>query len=59
MLEEEIANFNQRNNNDRLILKMAAGMSSYNYETDKEYMDVFRRADEAMYEDKKKKKNKN
>ena len=59
ILEEEIANFNQRNNNDRLILKMAAGMSSYNYETDKEYMDVFRRADEAMYEDKKKKKNKN
>ena len=59
MLEEEIANFNQRNNNDRLILKMTAGMSSYNYETDKEYMDVFRRADEAMYENKKMKKNKN
>lgn len=59
ILEEEIANFNQRNNNDRLILKMAAGMSSYNYETDKEYMDVFRRADEAMYKDKKIKKNKN
>ena len=57
-LEEEIANFNRHNNNDRLILQMAAGMSTYNYETDKEYMDVFRRADEAMYENKKRKKNK-
>lgn len=59
MLEEEIANFNHRNNDERLILQIAAGMSSYNYETDKEYMDVFRRADETMYENKKMKKNKN
>jgi hypothetical protein len=27
------------------------------HEEDKEYMDVFRRADNAMYEDKKRKKN--
>ena len=58
-LEEEINNFNQNKNYDVPFLQMAAGMSSYNYETDKEYMDVFRRADEAMYEDKKIKKNKN
>ena len=58
MLEEEVDKFNRSNNNDRLFLQMAVGMSSYNYETDKEYMDVFRRADEAMYENKKMKKNK-
>lgn len=58
MLEEEIGNFNRSKNNERLFLQMAMGMSSYNYETDKEYMDVFRRADEAMYENKKMKKNK-
>ena len=37
---------------------MAIGMAIYNSETDKEYMDVFRRADSAMYEDKKQKKTK-
>lgn len=58
-LEEEINNFNRNNGNDVLFLQMAAGMSSYNRETDKEYMDVFRRADEAMYENKKMRKNKN
>jgi GGDEF domain-containing protein len=35
---------------------MAIGTSSYDYEMDKEYMDVFRRADEAMYANKKAKK---
>jgi GGDEF domain-containing protein len=35
---------------------MAIGMAVYNSKTDKEYMDVFRRADSAMYEDKKQKK---
>ena len=59
ILEEEIAIFNQNKNSDVPFLQMAAGMSIYNYETDKEYMDVFRRADEAMYKDKKIKKNKN
>ena len=56
LLEEEIKNYNQYNNNEALYLQMAAGMASYNYETDKEYMDVFRRADDAMYENKKSKK---
>ena len=59
MLEEEIFNFNRSKNNDVLFLQMAVGMSAYDYETDKEYMEVFRRADEAMYENKKMKKNKN
>ena len=58
MLEEEVNKFNRSNNNECLFLQMAVGMSSYNYEIDKEYMDVFRRADEAMYENKKMKKNK-
>lgn len=38
-------------------MQIAIGMAVYNPETDKEYMDVFRRADEAMYKDKKQKKN--
>lgn len=59
MLEKEIFNFNRSKNNDVLFLQMAVGMSAYDYETDKEYMEVFRRADEAMYENKKMKKNKN
>ena len=58
-LEEEISNFNRNKNDDVPYLQMAVGMSTYNHETDKEYMDVFRRADEAMYENKKLKKNKN
>lgn len=58
MLEKEIDNFNCNKDDDVPFLQMAAGMSSYNYETDKEYMDVFRRADEAMYENKRMKKNK-
>ena len=53
LLEEEINKYNHQRSSDRLLLKMAIGMSSYDYETDKEYMDVFRRADEAMYENKK------
>ena len=57
-LEEKIGNFNRNKNDDVPFLEMAAGMSSYNYEIDKEYVDVFRRADEAMYENKMMKKNK-
>ena len=37
-------------------LQMAVGTSVYNPETDGEYDDVFRRADSAMYKDKKLKK---
>jgi GGDEF domain-containing protein len=35
---------------------MAVGMAVYDPESDLEYMDVFRRADSAMYENKKLKK---
>lgn len=39
-----------------ISLRMAVGAAVYEPETDKEYADVFRRADSAMYEDKKRKK---
>ena len=57
LFNEEIESYNQQNLNRELYLQMAIGMAVYNPEEDKEYMDVFRRADIAMYEDKKKKKN--
>ena len=50
--EKEIEDYNRQNYSDKLYLQMAV----YNPETDTEYMDVFRRADYAMYEDKKQKK---
>ena len=56
-MEKEIEDYNLLNNRNPLPLQMGIGMSTYNPETDKEYMDVFLRADSAMYEDKKKKKN--
>ena len=56
LFEKEIENYNLQNNGAIVQLQMAIGMSVYNPETDKEYMDVFRRADSAMYVDKKKKK---
>ena len=57
LMEKEIEDYNLLNNRNPLPLQMGIGMSTYNPETDKEYMDVFLRADSAMYEDKKKKKN--
>ena len=59
LMEKEIEDYNLLNNRNPLPLQMGIGMSTYNPETDKEYMDVFLRADSAMYEDKKNKKNKN
>ena len=56
LFEETIEEYNRQNNCKELYLQMAIGMAVYNPETDKEYMDVFRRADSAMYEDKKQKK---
>ena len=56
LFEKEIESYNLQNNGAVVQLQMAIGMSAYNTETDKEYMDVFRRADSAMYVDKKKKK---
>ncbi len=57
-LNQIIEDFNIQNNSKFLRLQIAIGMASYNPETDQEYMDVFRRADSAMYEDKKLKKSK-
>lgn len=56
LFEEAIENYNRQNNCEKTHLQIAIGMAAYNSETDKEYMDVFRRADSAMYEDKKHKK---
>ena len=57
LFERAIEEYNQQNDVKELYLQMAIGMALYDSETDKEYMDVFRRADNAMYEDKKRKKN--
>lgn len=56
LFEEAIEDYNRENNCEKIYLQMAIGMAVYSSETDKEYMDVFRRADSAMYEDKKQKK---
>ena len=56
LFEEIIADYNRKNNCKELYLQMAIGMAVYNPEIDHEYMDVFRRADSAMYDDKKQKK---
>lgn len=55
-LEESINDFNIQNDNKAMYLEMAVGMAIYDSEVDKEYMDVFRRADSAMYDNKKMKK---
>lgn len=54
--EEELENLKKQNSAEELRLQMAIGTAVYNTETDGEYADVFRRADGAMYEDKKLKK---
>ena len=56
LFEEAIEDYNRQNNCEKTYLQMAIGMAVYSSEKDKEYMDVFRRADSAMYEDKKQKK---
>ena len=58
LFEEAIEAYNRQNTCEELFLQMAIGMAVYSSETDKEYMDVFRRADSAMNEDKKQKKTK-
>ena len=58
LFEEAIEDYNRQNECKELYLQLAIGMAEYSPETDKEYMDVFRRADSAMYEDKKQKKTK-
>lgn len=56
LFEEEIKNYNLKNDREELSLQMAIGMAMYDSEKDMEYMDVFRKADSAMYENKKQKK---
>ena len=56
LFEDAIKNHNRQNSTEKLFLQMAIGMAIYNPEIDKAYMDVFRRADSAMYEDKRGKK---
>ena len=56
LFEKTIEEYNRQNNAEESYLQMAAGMAVYNPKTDREYMDVFRRADTTMYEDKKRKK---
>ena len=58
-LDKAIDELNKKNNRKALHLQMAIGMAEYDPETDKRYMDVFRRADSAMYENKKAKKEAN
>ena len=58
LFEEAIEDYNRQNTCKKLYLQMAIGMAVYSSETDKEYMDVFRRADSAMYENKIQKKKK-
>lgn len=58
-LDKVIDELNKQNNRKALHLQMAIGMAEYDSETDKRYMDVFHRADSAMYENKKAKKEAN
>ena len=58
LFEEAIEDYNRQNNCEKIYLQMAIGMAVYSSEMDDEYMDVFRRADSAMYENKKQKKQK-
>ena len=58
LFDEEIKNFNEKNNEEALYLQMAIGIAVYDPEKDQDYMEVFRRADEEMYIDKKEKKDK-
>ena len=56
LFETEMETFRKQNSGEEFYLQMAIGMTVYNPETDVEYIDVFRRADSAMYEDKRHKK---
>lgn len=53
LFEEAIEDYNRQNKCEKTYLRMAIGTAVFSSETDKEYMDVFRRADSSMYEDKK------
>ncbi|MGN1136355.1 MAG: diguanylate cyclase [Oscillospiraceae bacterium] len=55
-LENEMSSFNFGKNEDYRQVHIAVGFSIYRSGEDKEFANVFRRADSAMYEDKKRKK---
>lgn len=55
-LENEMESFNYGKTEDYRQVHIAVGVSVYRHDEDKEYADVFRSADLAMYEDKKRKK---
>ena len=59
LFEAAIREYNSQNDKPELYLQMAIGMAEYDPQIDREYMDVFHRADNAMYADKKVKKMKN
>ena len=55
-IENEMESFNYGKTEDYRQVHIAVGVSVYRHDEDKEYANVFRRADSAMYEDKKRKK---
>ena len=57
--EEELITFKKQNSAEELRLQLAVGTAVYDPLTDGEYADVFRKADTAMYKDKKYKKSNN
>ena len=56
LFEEAIEDYNRENTCKELYMQMAVGAAVYDTKIDGGYADVFRRADSAMYEDKKTKK---
>lgn len=56
LFEKAIYEYNNHNEVKELFLQIAIGAEVFVPETDTEYIDVFRKADAAMYIDKKKKK---
>lgn len=56
--DKEIEKFNQANDKYDIELQIAIGLAVYNKGRDESFVDVFRRADNQMYEDKHKKKEK-
>ena len=51
-LDDLIDQENKTEKSYRMPLSLSKGFASYDRKTDREYLDVFRRADEAMYQDK-------
>ena len=58
IFDKAIERFNQSNDKYDIELQIAIGLAVYNKGRDESFVDVFRRADNQMYEDKHKKKQK-